>query len=202
MWLWKTKDGDVREFADISGEKRCPICGQYFKKGEKGAVIVPPMEARKQHKKFNQNYMVHLSEWLNFIANCESEEDVIAKFIKHRTPRIASFTDEEVRRMDAFRQACNAYSFFVEYTKPYGVKRQARGSSVAVEYNVFSDKIDISHRGKRGLFDSFYERQICANIFNKMHEILGDGRHDDYSAVKTISGIADEVNKTMKEIGF
>jgi hypothetical protein len=35
-----------------------------------------------------------------------------------------------------------------------------------------------------------------------MHEILADGKHDDFSASKTIAGIAAEVNKSMKEMGF
>ncbi len=203
MCVWKTKDGEVREFTPLGDNpKRCPICGQYFKKGEKACVVVQPMEVRKMHKKFNQNMLVHYPEWVEFCKDVTTDVELANKLIQHKTPRVAKFSDDEVRRLNAFVSACRTYGFFVEYDKPYGKKCQQRGSSVYLEYNVFTDSIDINHRGKRGLFDSFYERQIVANIYNKMHEILKDGKHDDYSAAKTISGIADEVNKSMKEMGF
>lgn len=203
MWTWKTKDGEVREFVPTGDNpKRCPICGQYFKKGEKACVVVQPIEVRKMHKKFNQNWIVHRREWEAFCEDVNSDEELANKLIKYKTPRVEPFTENEIKHINAFVSACRLYGFFVEYDKAYGKKCQQRGSSIYLEYNVFTDKIDIGHRGKRGLFDSFYERQIIANVYNKMHEILNDGKHDDYSASKTIAGIADEVNKSMKEMGF
>jgi hypothetical protein len=50
------------------------------------------------------------------------------------------------------------------------------------------------------LFDSFYTREIVAKVFNKMHEILGDGRHDDYSAAASIQKVTDEATKIMSEV--
>lgn len=202
MWLWRTKDNEVREFANLTQAKKCPICGQYFKKHEKAAVIVPPMHVRKIHKKLNLNSMVHLDEWIAFVGDTDDGEMLAQKFAKHKTPRVKPFTEEEIARIEAFSKACYHYGFFCEYKKPYGIKIQKRGTSVAVEYNVFTDIIDISHRGKRGLFDSIYERQITTNIYNKMHEILADGKHDDFSASKTIANIAADVNKSMKDMGF
>ena len=111
------------------------------------------------------------------------------KFSKRRTPKKAEFTAEEKAKIDAFRSACHHYSFWNDVEKPYGLKCQKRGSSLYVEYNVYADSIGIDFRGKRGLFDTFYEKQIVTNIYNKMHEILGDGKHDDYSATKTINDI-------------
>ena len=202
MWVWKTKDGEVREFSPIGSTKRCPICGQYFKKGEKACVVVQPMEVRKMHKKFNQNMMVHYPEWVAFCADVTNDEELANKLIKHKTPRVNSFSEEEVRHINAFTSACRLLGFFVEYDKPYGKKCQQRGTSLYLEYNAFTDKIDVNHRGKRGMFDSIYERQIIANVYNKMHAILNDGKHDDYSATKTIADITAEVNKSMKEMGL
>ena len=61
-------------------------------------------------------------------------------------------------------------------------------------------KISSDFRGKRGLFDGFYQRQIEANVYNKMHEILSDGKHNSYDYKESIQSVVDEVNKTMKEI--
>ena len=77
------------------------------------------------------------------------------------------------------------------------IKCKKCGTSIYVEYNVYADHIDLDYRGKRGMFDGFYTRQIIANIYNKMHEILGDGKYDDYSAAKTIDNIYREVEKMI-----
>ena len=201
MWIWRTVDGTVRKFINSSQAIRCPICGQYFKKNEISVTIIPPFKVRG-NKKLNENKMVHLDEWIEFVGDITDDEELADKFIKHRTPRVHPFTDEEQRRIDAFNQACIHYGFHAEYAKPYGVKRQVHGSSVAIEYNVFTDSMDISHRGKRGLFDNIYERQITTNIYNKMHEILADGKHDDFSANKAIAEIANEVQNAMQDMGL
>lgn len=199
MWEWKDSNGIVREFKPNSDTKRCPICGQYFKKGEKGCVIVPPMEVRTQHKKLQQNMIVHLSEWEAFCEGITTEEELVQKFIKHRTPKKQEFTENEKERISAFRSACVAYRFYEEFEKPYGLKCKLRGSSICVEYNVYSDTIDIDYRGRKGMFDGFYTRQIVTNIYNKMHEILGDGKKDDYNVDKTINSVFEEAKKIAGE---
>ena len=197
MWEWKDLDGEIRTFKPNPNTKRCPICGQFFKKGEKGCIIIPPMEARTQHKKLQQNMIVHLDEWQTFCENITTEKELIQKFIKYRTPKKKDFTGEERKRISAFRSACVAYRFYEEFEKPYGLKCKLRDSSIYVEYNVYSDTIDIDYRGRKGMFDGFYTRQIVTNIYNKMHEILDDGKKDDYSVEKTIASVVKKANEIM-----
>ena len=73
------------------------------------------------------------------------------------------------------------------------------GSSVYLEYNVYQDVIDLDFRGKRGMFDNFYKRQIIANVYNKMHEYMGDGKVDDYSMSKDFEKLNNHVNEIMKQ---
>jgi hypothetical protein len=201
MWVWKDSDGTVRQFIPrTDSPKRCPVCGQYFNKGEKGCVIVPPMEIRKSNKKLSQNLIVHYDEWVKFCEGVTSDEELSAKFASHRVPRQKPFTPVQKEKINAFSRACFDYGFRKEFEKPYGVKRQRIGYSLFLEYNVFADTIDIDHRGRRGMFDSLYERQIIANIRNKMNEILGNGEHDDYSCAKEMEKITNEVKKTMEAI--
>lgn len=201
MWVWRDSDNKVREFKMFGDDpKKCAICGQYFKKGEKGCAIVPPMEIRTRFPKLKQNLVVHYDEWIKFCDGITNDIELAEKFSRYRRPKKADFTEDEKRRIDAFRSASRSAGFWKETEKPYGLKCQKNGSSLYVEYNVYADSISIDFRGKRGLFDSFYERQITTNIYNKMHEILGDGQHDDYSASKTIEKIYTEARKNVDKM--
>ena len=200
MWVWKDSGGTVRQFKTFGDDaKKCPVCGQYFKKDEKGCAVVPPMEIRKNYPKLRQNLVVHYDEWMAFCEGVASDEELAEKFSKHR-PKKKDFTDEEKSMIEAFRSACFDYGFRKEIAKPYGLKCQKNGSSLYVEYNVYMDSISIDFRGKRGLFDSFYEKQIATNIYNKMHDILKDGKHDDYSASKTIEKIYSEAKENVDKM--
>ena len=95
MWIWRDGDGNPREFTPRGDNpKRCPLCGQYFKKGEKAIVIVPPMSVRNLSKKLQQNMMVHRAEWEALSAGITNDNDMANAFIKHKTPRKAPFTKE------------------------------------------------------------------------------------------------------------
>lgn len=201
IWVWKKAEGEPYEFTP-RGDKpqRCPICGQYFRKGEKAIVIVPPMAVRGIHKKFSQNMMVHRSEWESFSHGITDDEAMATALLKHKTPRKLAFTAEEVSAMDAFVSACHFYRFYGERDLPYG-KRCNRQGTGYLEYNVYTDTIDfVSRVRKPGLFDFCFEREIVAKVFNKMHELLGDEKRDNYTAAEVLQNIANDVNKIMKDI--
>lgn len=200
MWEWKHQNGEVRQFRVTPSDKRCPICGQYFKSHEKGIAIVPPMDIRKLYKKLSQNLTVHHQCWVDFCDNTTDDVKLAEKFQKHKRPAQNIFDADEIARINAFRMACLKQGFCEVFEKPYGLKCKQRGSSVYIEYNVYSDSIDLDYRGKRGLFDGFYSRQIIANIYNAMHATLGDGKKDDYSATKTINSIIQETEKMVNGI--
>jgi hypothetical protein len=201
MWIWRDGDGNPREFTPRGDNpKRCPLCGQYFKKGEKAIVIVPPMSVRNLSKKLQQNMMVHRAEWEALSAGITNDNDMANAFIKHKTPRKAPFTKEEEAAMSAFVSACHTYGFWGARELPYGRRCNRQGTGY-LEYNAYTDTIDfVSRVRKPGLFDAFYEREIAAKVFNKMHDILGDGRHDEYSANNAIQKVTDEAAKMVAEI--
>lgn len=200
MWKWRSNDKVTTVNPKYSEPKRCPICGQYFKKDERACIIIIPNEYKNTHPKLKENLMVHEAEWDTLIHGLTTDQEVAEAVMKHKTPRTAPLTDDEKARLDAFVKACESIGFREVFTKPFGVKCKQRGISVVFTYNVFMDSIDIDHRGNRGLFDAFYEKQLIAKVFNKMHEILGDGQVDNYSAQKSLDEIADRVKKTMEEL--
>ncbi len=200
--MWEMQyEGNPRSFEGrYANNKRCPICGQYIRSNERFYIIIIPHEYRSQHKKLRDNMMVHIGEWTKFCEGITSERELVDKLINHKTPRAKDFTEQEIKKIEAFKKACYDYDFKEEFDKPFGVKCKKRGTSVYAEYNVFKDTISVDFRGKRGLFDGFYQRQIETNIFNLMHKYLEDGRHSDYSASKAINEVFEQAKKTMEEI--
>lgn len=201
MWVWKRADGIPYELPSKTlSPTRCPLCGQYFKKGEREIVIVPPMSVRNLSKKLCTNTMVHRTEWEALSAGITNDEDMANTFIKHKTPRKAPFTKEEEAAMSAFVSACHTMGFWGARELPYGRRCNRQGTGY-LEYNVYMDSIEfISRVRKPGLFDAFYEREIVAKVFTKMHSILGDGRQDNYSAAASIQKVHEEVAKNMSEM--
>ena len=200
MWSFKDKDGNIRSLdGKYCNGQTCFICGQHIKTGEKYAIIIAPIEFRN-HKKLKKNLVAHTEEWNKFSNGIITDMDMNEKILSHKTPRKKPFSEEEQEKIKCFEKACYDYNFKEVYNKSYGLKCKQRGSSCYVEYNVFTNKIEVGFRGKRGLFDSFYERQIIANVYNRMHEYLGDSKRDEYNYKKSIQELNENVEKTLKEI--
>ncbi len=201
MWVWNYYNGEPREFVPRNDTPpRCPLCGQYFRKSEKCIAIVPPMTVRNMGTKLQKNMMVHKAEWEALVGSTTDDVEMAEKVLKHKTPRKMPFTREEEAAMSAFVSACHTAGFWGARELPYGRRCNRQGTGY-LEYNVYTDSIDfVSRVRKRGMFDTFYEREIVAKVFNKMHEILGDGRHDDYSAAQSIQNVQDEANRLMTNI--
>ena len=200
MWAMRLKDGRIRSMkTKYISDKKCALCGQYFKSDEEYCIIVIPFEYRSKHKKLKNNLLCHTDEWVKFSEGVTTYDEMAEKIINHKVPRKKEFTEDEKLRIDCFKKACFISGFKEEFNKPYGLKMKQCGSSVYLEYNVYQDAIDLDFRGKRGLFDNFYKRQIIANVYNKMHEYMGDGKVDDYSMSKDFEKLNNHVNEIMKQ---
>ena len=103
MWEWKTSDGTIRQFNASDNKTKCPICGQYFKKGEKGACIVPPMEIRSKYKKLSQNLIVHLDHWEVFCQGITTETELAEK-IQKDLQYVSQTVDSSSSREDKSQQ--------------------------------------------------------------------------------------------------
>lgn len=193
MWIWRNSDNSIQSFKIFSNH-RCPICGQYFRKNEKAICVIPP-QAMRINPKFSANLTPHQSCWEAFVGDITDDVILAERYLKHRLPRPKLMSDEESARLNAFKQAAIQQGFAKETAKGYGVRMTRYRSSLYVEYDVYLDHIDVGHRGSRGLFDGLYERQIVANVYNAMHNILQDGKHDKYSVCKVMEEVQNNVNK-------
>lgn len=193
-WILKNATGAVTINPVHTSPERCAICGQYFRKGEKVSIIMCPEEF--VHLRVNRK-MVHLDEWNAYGIDVHSDLDLAEKLLSHRQPRVKSLTADETARINAFVQAAMQLGYTREYRTSCGRKCKKPGTSITIEYNVYLDTIRISSRGKEGLFDGFYKRELIAQVFNKMHEILGDNQRDNYTAQASMTQVFDDVKKMM-----
>ena len=201
MWAMRLKDGTIRSMsAKYMEDKKCALCGQYFKPNDKYCIIVIPFEYRSKHKKLKNNLVCHTDEWLEFAKDVTTYDEMAERIIKHKIPRKKAFTEQELFKINCFRKACVDYGFREEFEKPFGLKMKKSGSSLYLIYNVYQDSIDLDYRGNKGLFDSFYTREIIAKVYNRMHEYLGDGLKDNYSMQEDFKKLNDEVNKFMDKM--
>lgn len=140
--------------------------------------------------------MVHTDCWNKFCEGVDNDLALATKLKKHRIPSVKPLTEEQKREVEAFEKAAAAYGYWT-ITKPRNgcIKATKNGTTCSVLYNTYSGVIKYEDRRKSELLKSLFDRQIETNIFNKMHEILGDGKRDDYSALGTIAGVVEETNK-------
>ena len=195
MYEMRDKDGNIRSLTILpSYNKVCNLCGQYFKKGDKYSTVVIPTKYR-DNGKLKLNWIVHTDEWLEFIKDIKTEEEQFLKMSQHKKPHKKPFTEDEKLELDAFRKSCYNFGFRKVFEKSYGLKCQKVGSSVYIEYNIYTQNMEVDFKGKHGLFDGFYMGEIKSKIYNGMNEILGISERDNYSANTEIKKVFDEVDK-------
>ena len=201
MWEMCDSEKKPREFkARFSHNKPCGLCKTHFRTDDMFYIIIIPNALRGSHARLKDNMFVHVDEWDEICKGVSTDDELAEKIIKSKFKKKNILTTDEQSRIEAFKKACMAYNFKMEVSKPYGVRMRQRGSSVYVDYNVYMDMIEVDYRGRRGLFDGFYQKQIVTNIYNEMHKILADGKHSDYNYKDSINQVLNEVNETMKEI--
>ena len=196
MWELRNSDGprELRWSAGIT-PKRCPICGQYFVAKDAYYIIVCNAISEARERQLN-NEMVHTECWHKFCEGIESNEVLAEKLKKHRKPKPAPFTEEQNRAIEAFKNASNSFNFReLSWTREKCLRATRRGTSSSVVYNPYSGSVTYEDRRKDSLFKGVFDRQISVNVYNKMHEILEDGKHDDYSVAKVVSRVVEETNK-------
>lgn len=180
-------------------DRKCYICGEYFQEGDKIAFIVPTYEYKKLFPALGLNVVAHSSEIDIVKSHCESEDKFLEALGLHKTPRKPNtLNKEQLKHIEEFIQACRQYRFYESTRTKNGVKCKLHGSSDTLEYNARTDKIHhSSKRRSRGLFDGLFIQQLITNVWNEMHKLLGDGKHDDYNARNIIQSAVDKINEML-----
>lgn len=181
--------------------KTCYLCGKHFRNGDSIALIIPPMEIRRneEYKRVKTNLIMHADEMEDLVHGC-SIPDAFNRLEHAKKPKKEKPGEEEKRKIQAFIDAAYKCGFrkTVKNNANGDVACKENGSSNTVFYNVYSDVIEFYNRRKKGLFDGLADRQIEANVYNAFHKILEDGMHDDYDAVKTLSSCLNRAASAIK----
>ena len=197
MWELRNSDGprELRWPKANFTPKRCRICGQYFLADDMYYIIVCNAIPEARARNLN-NEMAHTECWQNFCNGIESNEVLAEKLKKHRRPRPAPLSDEQNKAVEAFQTAASYYGFKkLNVTREKCLKATKYGSTSSVVYNPYSGSVTYEDRRKDSLFKGMCDRQIAVNVYNKMHAILDDGKHDEYSVTKVFSQAVEETNK-------
>ena len=155
------------------------------------------MKFRQLDKKLQLNFAVHKDCYREFIKGVKSDEDLAYKFANHKKPNKKQFTEEEKNRIKIFEEVCNEYDFYEVINKPYGLRMKKKGTSMTLDYYVYIDTVDFNKRYRPGLFDGFYERELVALVYTKMHNRLGDGKKDEFSAEKVINEVFEKTENIV-----
>lgn len=168
-------------------DRRCHICGQYFKIGERISIILPHLSYKKLYKKLSGNVVAHEAEISELKKRSLNDNMFLITLGNHHTPRADGFDAKLLKLLECFEQACREYGYYKSRDTDNGMVCKKRGFSDTVEYNVRTDRITYRNRRKKGLLDGLLMRQIEANIYNKLHEKYGDNKIDNYNVDKIVN---------------
>lgn len=186
-------------------ERTCFICGRHFTPSDTIALVVvygPQYEICKQYSRLKTNQVMHADELQQICNISNTVEDVYRMLANAPQPKRQQMTEEQKREVKLFEEAAIKCGFKDVTEKNNGCRCKMYGSTDIVEYNVFSGRIRYNNKRRRQLFDRLAERQIVANVYNKFHELLGDGKYDDFTMAKAIADVNQKVAETRKTFGL
>lgn len=146
---------------------RCCLCGEFILKGEDYFLCYAHPDIRKNNKKYQLNFVVHADEWLDF-SHGLSEEELIQKFAKLKTPRKSPYTLEQMDKIFAFEEACRKLKFTINGKDPRGSRMSHCRQRRALIYNVYYDHINLEMSGHL----NFMEVNPAREARKLMQEIL------------------------------
>ena len=185
---------NIARISKMSYPRRCDWCGQYIQKNEEYAILIPP---RQKRNLCPSNKFIHFSELVQ-IHPSEGTEEEETKFWtavgKRRKPKLI-LSEKQTRLADAFERVCfnKGYRQIIRSKQSGCVSCRKRGASDTLTYNPATDTVEYYNRRKRGLFDTFFEKEFSASVYNQIHK--DDGKSDTYTAAEQISRITEEISK-------
>ena len=179
-------------------DKTCFLCGEYFESGDEVCLLIPPEDVRKNAKKhMKKNQCMHKEELESLCTTITTLDQLYDVLDNHKKKRAKPLTEEQVEKSKLFIEAARYCNFHDGKLTKTGCTCKRRGSSDVLRFNARTERIKYSNRRKDGLFSGFAERQLVTNVYNKYHELLGDGIKSDYNALETIAEVINSVNNIM-----
>lgn len=173
----------------------CHLCNQWILKDEEFYMIGIPRELNKDSI---NNFIVHKEEWLEFTKGL-SQEEVYQKLLKHKKPRKKPLTEEQLKKVEYFKKACEYYGYnkcVISKDKRF-VKMGKRKTSFTLIYDIIFEKISYDTRANEGLFGGLFSGDFVAKVSNKFYEIAGEDKHCDYSSADIIKKAINDVDELM-----
>lgn len=201
MWALRFNGNLKVQKANFSVNKPCFLCNNFLRRGEELIFVIIPAQYRGTHKNLKENFYCHKDEWLEFVKDCSTYDDVAEKLKKHKKPKRESLTDEDAIKIRAFEKAAFKFGFTEDIKRPYGIKMKIPKSSAYAEYNVYADQFIVEYNNKVGLFETFVESEMHSRILNEMNKLLGNGGEVEIkSAIQEVNKVLSNTIETVNKI--
>lgn len=161
-------------------DKKCYLCGEYFKERDKLYIVVIASEFKEKYKKFRENIVVHKDEFDKIaVENSNNHELIMNHLIKVTTPhKNNSLTELQKASLDAFRKTAVQFGFLIETIKDDYIRRRVEGQSLTALYNIRTMQVSVVTRAKKGLEEQIVLSELRARIMHNMQAILGAEKYN------------------------
>lgn len=190
--VWAFRNKEIK--GTFHWKETCSLCNRWILKNEDFYMLIPPKEIADKYP--IGNILVHKDEWDKFVEGL-SDEEIANKLMKHKKPRKKPLTEEQLKRVEFFKEACEKFGFSectMSKDKRF-VKMKKRRTSYTFIYDIIFERIDFDSR-RDTLFGSLYIVEVQAKIRNEYYRLSGVNKHDDF----TVAGIVDKAIEQVDEM--
>lgn len=157
---------------NLWGNKKCKLCGRYFKDGEKGILLIPTKDCKHLIK---SSIIMHSEEFKKVQSECGSKDELINKLANWKRPRVSeTYSKKQLELADVFSEVAHSYNF--KEKKVLKVKGLVRckkvGSSDTLEYNIRENTISFFNNKRNHEINQVWAGNLIANIRTNMNELL------------------------------
>lgn len=193
-WAWQ----DGAKKGTFHWKETCFLCNNWILKGEEFYMLIIPNEIRKEYK--ISNFIAHKEEWDEFSKGL-SDVEIAEKIVKHKKPRKKPLTDEQLKNIEYFKEACIHFGFnkcVISRDKRF-VKMKKRKTSFTLIYDIIFDRISYDTNAREGLFGGLFSNEFVAKVCNKYYELKGLDIREDFSVAKVLDKAAKDVDELINK---
>lgn len=193
-WAWQNSP----KKGSFHWKETCLLCNNWVLKGEEFYMLIIPNEIRKEYK--ISNFIAHKEEWDEFSKGL-SDIEIAEKIIKHKKPRKKPLTNEQLKNIEYFKEACNHFGFNnceISRNKRF-VKMKKRKTSFTLIYDIIFDRVSYDTKTGEDLFGRLFSNEFVANVCNKFYELRGLDIREDFSVAKILNKTAKDVDELINK---
>lgn len=161
--------------------KWCYLCGKPFQRGEQVDIVIFDTETKQAYPKLSKNIMAHANEF-----NCLEQQFqanqiavILALVARGAARKQMVLTPKKNELKEAIIIAAQEHLLHKSSETSTSITFAYHRSSLRIRYEPFTDRIRATCRGNLSLFEKVEMQNLSTRVWNRAHEIVGDGLHYD-----------------------